>query len=223
MPAMSSREKYINDVVERMRNPINPNEIIESPLGKMEAWRVDSMMVGSNSGLNSCLEETLARFDQVRADTANFVTTLQEREQAVSAREDAVTRRERAVLDLVGGASALLDRLERYRSDQERFAEPPATPPGDITSGDPSGSHGNTDPAPRTDPAREAHDIVPQAAPPADHPEEELDPEDLEDPEATEDEWLPPALANLEGNEPPERRGSVLQPVAISLNAQEED
>jgi hypothetical protein len=226
MPAMSSREKYYDDLVDRVRDKRDPFEVIDTPIGKMEAWRADTLYTGGISGLDACLQDTLARFDQVRADTANFVTTLQEREQQVSAREDAVARRERAVLDLVGGASALLDRLERYRSDQEKFAEEPATPPGDITSdSDPSGSHGNTDPAPGTDPAREADDIVPQAALPADHLEEEyLDPEELEDPEATEDEWLPPALANLEGNKPPEPRGSVFpSPVAISLNAQEED
>jgi hypothetical protein len=220
---MSSREKYYDDLVDRVRNKRDPMELIDNPLGggRVEAYRADALMVGGISGLNSCLEDTMARFDQVRADTANFVTTLQEREQQVSAREDAVARRERTVLDLVGGASALLDRLERYRSDQEKFAEEPATPPGDITSGDPSGSHDdNTDPAPGEEPPREADDIVPQAALPVDHPEEELpDLEDLEDPEATEDEWLPPALANLEGNKSPEPSGSVHpQPIAISLN-----
>jgi hypothetical protein len=188
----------------------------------MEAWRADTLYTGGISGLSSCLEDTLARFAQVRADTANFVTTLQQREQQVSAREDAVARRERAVLDLVGGASALLDRLERYRGDQERFAEEPATPPGDITSGDPSGSHDDsTDPAPGEEPPREADDIVPRAALPADHPEEELlDPEDLEDPEGTEDEWLPPALAELEPEKPPEPSGTVFpSPTAVSLNS----
>ena len=221
MPAMSSREKYYDDLVDRVRDKRDPFEVIDTPIGKMEAWRADTLYTGGISGLDACLQDTLARFDQVRADTANFVTTLQEREQQVSAREDAVARRERAVLDLVGGASALLDRLERHRADQERFAEEPATPPGDITSGDPSGSHDNTDPAPGEEPPRETDDIVPQAALPADHPEEEfLDPEDLEDPEATEDEWLPPALAELEPEKPPEPSGTVFpSPTAVSLNS----
>ena len=221
MPAMSSREKYYDDLVDRVRDKRDPFEVIDTPIGKMEAWRADTLYTGGISGLDACLQDTLARFDQVRADTANFVTTLQEREQQVSAREDAVARRERAVLDLVGGASALLDRLERYRSDQEKFAEEPATPPGDITSGDSSGSHDNTAPGePGEHPSREADDIVPRAALPVDHPEEELDPEDLEDPEATEDEWLPPALAELEPEKPPEPSGTVFpSPTAVSLNS----
>jgi hypothetical protein len=32
------------------QNPENPNEIIDSPFGKMEAWRANSMMNGTLSG-----------------------------------------------------------------------------------------------------------------------------------------------------------------------------
>ena len=102
----------------------------------VEKWRADFILIGVTSGVEECLRETQARFDQVRADTAGFVNTLKDRERQVSAREDAVSARERAVLDLVGGASKLLDRLERHRADAEKFAEEPPLPPGEEPAQD---------------------------------------------------------------------------------------
>jgi hypothetical protein len=201
MPAMSSRDKYINDVASRIASgdPIKQEEIIDTPVGRMEKWRADSILIGVTSGVEECLRATQTRFDQVRADTAGFVNTLKDREQQVSAREDAVSTRERAVLDLVGGASKLLDRLERHRADAEKFAEEPALPPGEEP---PTSDE-------EMQPTGHLHEVPAKEEP-------EL--------EGTEDEELPPELAKLEPEKPPEPRGSVFpQPTAISLNSEEED
>jgi hypothetical protein len=201
-PFSSTHDRMVSTM--KYGDPVNPYEMIETPIGRMEAWRAAAIMTGATSAINSVMNDSAARFDQVRADTVGFIEELKGREANIRTREDAVSQRERAVLDLVGGASMLLDRLERYRSDQERFAEEPPLPPGE-------------------EPPTSDEEMQPTG-----HLHEVEAPQDP-DLEGTEDEELPPELAKLEPEDPPPPRGSVFpQPTAISLHAadprqQEED
>jgi hypothetical protein len=147
------------------------------------------------------------QFDQFRADAVTETDALLMLKHEV----DAGMKVLRDVATTLSAARRQLDEerkeFEQQRADAEKFAEPLATPPGE-------------------EPSRETDDILPpETLPVEEEPEEEFleDPEDPEPSDSSartgEEEWLPPALAELEPEKPPEPSGTVLpQPVAISLN-----
>jgi hypothetical protein len=140
----------------------DPYELIPSPYGVMERWRAAAMSTGEVSGLS-------ALSDWVKNDTVAKLDGIEERERAVSAREDAISARERVhavnvanFVDFVGKASALFDRLDKLHADQEREAEDPLT----LPPGAPSEVSKEPELAPEDDthiPGGELHDIPAKA------------------------------------------------------------
>jgi hypothetical protein len=115
-------------------NPENPNELIDSPWGKVPAWKASTLATGTMGAYSEYIK-------QVRADATLAHDALNVREQAVTARQDAVTAREQAVVDLLGRASLLFDRLDKRLSEAEARRdqaqeEPLPHPPGPGDEGD---------------------------------------------------------------------------------------
>jgi hypothetical protein len=182
MPAMSSAKNTL---------PPDPWKLVDSPFGEMEQWRADALTIGGMGAYSDYMRDTIARFDQFRTDSISFVDALRRKEAEITARKDAVVAREQVITDLIGKAATLLDRINKRMGDAEKFAEEPATPPGD-----PRGADDNAD------------DILPPDIIPP------------KEPEPTTDEELPPELAKLEPEEPAPSRGSAFpQPIAITLNS----
>jgi hypothetical protein len=109
----------------------DPMEIVDTASGRMERWRADALLVGETSGLTELSK-------QVRAEAVETINDIEAREQALTAREDAIVERERAhavsvarFTNFVGKAALLFDRLEKAKADAIAGKdEPLATPPG---------------------------------------------------------------------------------------------
>lgn len=188
MPALSSREKCAD---------INQHDLIDTPIGRIERWRADALLVGETSTAQEHMRQFQEQFAQLRADSINIKNAME-----LTAREDALTLRTQAVVDFAGRTAEFYERTESLFKKLKAEAEegPIPTPPGDEPPAT-SDEH--------TAPAGDLHSVEPVHEP-------EL--------EGSEDEELPPELARLPPEEPPEPRGSVYpQPIAISLNAEEEE
>jgi hypothetical protein len=129
--APSSRNKYTDAVTSRIKyaDPLNPMEMVNSPHGTMEAWRAASLITGEVGAAQE-------RLKQIRADAANIAAVQGAREQDLVAREQAVAAREARVLDLIGNAAAMCDRVarlfdaEEQREREREEEEPVEDPPG---------------------------------------------------------------------------------------------
>jgi hypothetical protein len=191
-------------------NPSNPWELVRTPFGEMEQWRASAMTCGSVGALSDYMRDTISRFDRFRNDSASFVDTLIERERALSAREDVVTKRETVLADLMGRTAQLLDRVERRVGDAEKFDEPidlpgEASAPGEA-SDDAASSELPTPTDAHVAQSGELHDVPAK-----------------EDPELTADEGFLPEELELQTPTSPapaaRPRGSAFpQPIAVSLN-----
>ena len=180
---------------------INQHELIDTPIGRIERWRADAVLTGETSAAQEYMKQFRQQFAQLRADSIDLREAMEEWAKDLTAREEALTRRTQAVVDF-GRTAEFYERTESLFKKLKAEAEegPIPTPPGDeppATSDE------------RTAPAGDLHSVEPVHEP-------EL--------EGAEDEELPPELTRLQPKEPPEPRGSVYpQPVAISLNAKEEE
>ncbi len=188
---MSSQHDTANRI--RYTDPQDPWEMLETPWGRMEAWRASTLATGR-----------MGVFEQVRADAIAAEakrTDIEEREQAIAVREIAADARERSLAvtatrlrDAIGRADAQWDRIEQARTDQEReLAEPLVEPPTSMSK--------LPEPALPTDdvhaPSGDLHAVGPVRDPA----------EDIEQDQA---EFPDPELAR-----PPEQQ----QPVAAGLDA----
>jgi hypothetical protein len=138
----------------------NPMELVPTPSGPMERWRADALLIGETSALTDLLK-------QVHSDAAEAIDDIEAREAKCASREEACAARERAlgvtaaqVVNFIGRAAALFDKLQEARTDAERQqAEPIAHPPGSPVPG--------SDDAPAHTPGGELHVI--QAKDPEQH------------------------------------------------------
>jgi hypothetical protein len=108
----------------------DPMELVTTPLGDiMERWRADALLVGETSALTELIK-------QVHNDAVEEIADIEAREAKCAAREEACDARERAfgvtaanVVNFIGRAAALFDKLQEARADAKREAEPLALPP----------------------------------------------------------------------------------------------
>src|SRR5262249_18620363 len=185
-------------------NGRNPYEIIETPLGVMERWRAETLIIGTFSGAQRV-------YADIRADEATF-----------NARADADKARTALIQHLCAKVDAFQSKLdhlvaevaaerEARRADaarQKKFDEEPLTLPPDIAEKQAS-----------EPPAKIENDAGASKEP---------DPPLEEDPRSAEDdgegdlpkellEGVPPAPSNYPNPELP-HPPVVSQPVSISLN-----
>lgn len=128
---MSSPQDTANRI--RYIDPQDPWEMLDTPWGRMEAWRASTLATGR-----------MGVFEQVRADAIAAEakrTDIEEREQAIAVREQAADARERQLAvsaarlrDAISRADGQWDRIEQARTDQEReLAEPLVEPPSTMS------------------------------------------------------------------------------------------
>jgi len=187
---------------EEIMNGKNPFERVSTPLGEMERWRAEAMLIGTTGGMQGVLQT-------IRNDAAE----LEKKTAALDAKKHAVLSTVNRLLRFMSRVDALTSRVEAFeakrRADeaqQREFEEEPTLPP-DIHE-----YQTRTPPAEIGDethtPGGELHAVAPKEEPdladPKDHEDNIGDlPREIEDPP-----------------EPvPEPRGQVYpQPTAISLN-----
>jgi hypothetical protein len=119
--ALNNRIKY--------SDPQDPWEMLETPWGNMPAWKASTIASGTMGAYDSFVK-------QAKVAAAVINDSLDAREQEIVAREQALTARESAVIDLIGNASAMCDRImKRLDEEEERQREleeeePVEDPPG---------------------------------------------------------------------------------------------
>ena len=204
----------------------DPFEVIDTPWGRMEAWRASTIATG-----------TMGALAQVAAIVKNDAAALEEETAALDAKKSAVLSTVNRLLRFMSRVDALTSRVEameeKRKADeaaQRKFEEEPLTLPPDIHE-----YQTRTPPAEIGDeghvPGGELHDLPPKDEELPEPPEVESDaggvplsygnvptsyvrgaPKD----QAGD---LPEALEQGLPEPPPEPRGSaVSQPVSISLN-----
>jgi len=204
----------------------DPFEVIDTPWGRMEAWRASTIATG-----------TMGALAQVAAIVKNDAAALEEKTAALDAKKSAVLSTVNRLLRFMSRVDALTSRVEameeKRKADeaaQRKFEEEPLTLPPDIHE-----YQTRTPPAEIGDeghvPGGELHDLPPKDEELPEPPEVESDaggvplsygnvptsyvrgaPKD----QAGD---LPEALEQDLPEPPPSPRGGVYpQPVAISLN-----
>ena len=183
--------------LEKIMNGNNPFELIDTPLGTMERWRAEAMLIGSTSGIQDVYRTIRddASAAAARADEAQAQRTL------IQHVLDQITEFERRFDAHVARlAEAEAKRRADENAAREFEEEPLSLPPGDPPGADPVVAADQ----PTDDPPGISKD-------PGELPEPSLELEDsLGD--------LPEKLRDLpDPVEPP--KGKVYpQPIAISLN-----
>ena len=114
--------------LEQVMNGSNPFELIETPLGKMEKWRAETLLIGSTSGIQDV-------YRTIRDDAATKAARADEAEARNALIEHLCTK----VADFERRFDEHVARLneaeEQRRADQEReteFEEEPLELPPDI-------------------------------------------------------------------------------------------
>jgi hypothetical protein len=210
MPAMSSA---------LYENPANPWEMIDTPLGRMEAWRASTLMTGHMGATETFLQQAMAQFQTLRNDSVSLKDEMATWAAELTAREEALNERAQAVADFAGRAAQFYEKTEELYNQLKAEAKegPPVKPPGEPRTEDDSDS-----PATGPAPAADLHAIPPKEEPAAELEEEPEQPSTVADTHLLQhvgkDNALPEELV-----EPPipEPKGTATQtPVAISLNTE---
>ena len=201
---------------EEIMNGKNPFEKVSTPLGEMERWRAEAMLIGTMGGIRSVYD--IIRSDAVeaaaRADAEEARTTLIkhvcERVDALAARVDAFASeleafkaKERADAE----AAAQAEEERRRQLEEDPLEDPPdiaeyqaRNPPSEIEDEE-------------HQPGGELHTVAPK-----EDPEPDLEVEDDQGTLPNElQEGVPPAPSNYPNPELP-KPPVVSQPVSISLN-----
>jgi hypothetical protein len=183
---------------EEIMNCNNPFETVDTPLGTMERWRAEAMLIGTTGGMQSVLQT-------IRNDAAE----LEKKTVELDAKKHAVLSTVNRILKFMSRVDALTSRVDaleaKHKADEaakREFEEEPLTLPPDISeyqASTPPSEIGDTTPLP----GGELHAVAPKEEPSLEGDEVGDLPKELEDP--------PDPV--------PEPRGSVYpQPTAISLN-----
>ena len=111
---------------EEIMNGKNPFERVSTPLGEMERWRAEAMLIGTTGGMQSVLQT-------IRNDAAE----LEKKTAALDAKKHAVLSTVNRLLRFMSRVDALTTRVEaleaKRKADEERqreFEEPIEEPPG---------------------------------------------------------------------------------------------
>ena len=114
--------------IEQIMNGNNPFEIIDTPLGVMERWRAEAMLIGTTGGIKSV-------YDSIRADAA----AQEARANADKAQHALLRRFFTTVGKFLDATDHMVSRVEaaeeKRRTDEEQqlqFEEEPLTLPPDI-------------------------------------------------------------------------------------------
>jgi hypothetical protein len=119
----------MNDALRiRYSDPVDPWEELDTPWGRMSAWKAATYATGS-------AEAAINAYQQVRNDSAAIVARQNVRDDELKARSDALSARERKVAvdaavvsELMGRVGKAIDWIERQKADAEE--KPLPLPPG---------------------------------------------------------------------------------------------
>ena len=189
---------------EEIMNGNNPFETVSTPLGTMERWRAEAMLIGTTGGMQSVLQT-------IRDDAAEFEKKTVE----LDAKKSAVLNTVNRLLRFMSRVDALTSRVEALEAKQPIELPPDIaeyqtrTPPSEV--GDDTHQPGG-----------ELHSIAAKEEEQLPEPPLETEPDAGGVPlsygkdQAAD---LPEELDQGLPEPPPEPRGSVYpQPVSISLN-----
>jgi hypothetical protein len=216
---------------EEIMNGKNPFEKVSTPLGEMERWRAEAMLIGTTGGMQSVLQT-------IRDDAAE----LEKKTAALDAKKSAVLSTVNRLLRFMSKVDALTSRVEAFeakrRADEEQqreFEEEPLELPPDLDRPQdlPPSKIGNDE---THQPGGELHSVAAKT-------EEEEEPSELPEPPVEVEDaggvalsygnvpmsYVKGAPKDAAGDLPkeledppdpvPEPRGGVYpQPVAVSLN-----
>jgi len=125
MPSISALSEAHLPTLEEILHR-NPFDLVDSPWGKIEAWRASTMATG-----------TMGALAQVAAIVRNDAAELQEKTVAFDAKKASVLRTVNKLLSFMSRVDALTTRVEaleaKRKADEERqreFEEPIEEPPG---------------------------------------------------------------------------------------------
>src|SRR5215467_12425040 len=114
--------------IEQIMNGNNPFETVSTPLGTMERWRAEAMLIGTTGGIRSVLQT-------VRNDAAE----LEKKTAALDAKKSAVLSTVNRLLRFMSRVDALTSRVEAFeakrKADEEQqreFEEEPLELPPDL-------------------------------------------------------------------------------------------
>ena len=219
--------------IEQIMNGNSPFETVDTPLGTMERWRAEAMLIGTTGGMQSVLQT-------IRNDAAE----LEKRTVALDAKKHAVLNTVNKLLSFMSRVDALTSRVEaleaKHKADeavQRKLDEEPIELPPDFDRPQ------DLPPTPIGDETHTPGGELLALAPKDQEPSSELPEPPLE----TEDDAggvplsygnvptsyvrggpkdqagdLPEELEQGLPEPPPEPKGSVYpQPVSVSLNAKE--
>jgi hypothetical protein len=136
------------------QNPESPWEMIDTPWGKMEAWRASTLCTGTMGAMASYLDVATARADDASARIADArarADTLNEREANLSARETVLKDTIRELDALCHRADFMLTELEERQQqtvqDEEEQQELETNlPGGELHDLSPKGDNGPQEP-----------------------------------------------------------------------------
>src|SRR5262245_45409213 len=114
--------------LEQVMNGNNPFEILNTPLGEMERWRAEAMLVGTTGGIQSV-------YDAIRADAATQAARADEAQARAALIEHLCTKVDEFERRFADHEARLVAAEEQHRADQEReakFNEEPLELPPDI-------------------------------------------------------------------------------------------
>src|SRR6516165_9141182 len=113
---------------EEIMNGKNPFERVSTPLGEMERWRAEAMLIGTTGGMQSVLQT-------IRNDAAE----LEQKAAALDAKKSAVLSTVNRLLRFMSKVDALTSRVEALEAkrkadeaEQREFEEEPLELPPDF-------------------------------------------------------------------------------------------
>jgi hypothetical protein len=195
-------------------NPADPWEEIETPWGKLPAWKASTLATGTMGAMDTYMRH-------VRADAADATSriadaqartdALDEREAELNRREGELTAKLALFNDAVTRFADMVEREVQRKADAEPLPLPPTEEPEEpeeLPADPPRGDEGDLEPLQAK--GEEPYPLLPD--PPEEDDSEGDLPKDLRIPELGN---YPTLL------DPPKLQ--VAQPIAISLNAEEDD
>jgi hypothetical protein len=197
--------------LEKIMNGNNPFELIDTPLGTMERWRAEAMLIGSTSGIQDVYRTIRddASAAAARADEAQAQRTL------IQHVLDQITEFERRFDAHVARLAEAEDKRRADEARKARFDEEEIELPPDLAARQASSPARKIedDDTHAHSPGGELHSVAPKEEPSlsSELPEPPLEVEDAEGD-------LPPELHDPLDPVPEPRGKVVSQPVSISLN-----
>ena len=194
--------------LEQIMNGNNPFEILATPLGAMERWRAETMLIGTTGGIQSV-------YSAIRDDAATQAARADESEARNALIEHLCTKVDEFERRFADHEARLAAAEEKRRADEqaarefeeEPIALPPSEEPGDPIAQDNINAH---------EPSGDLHTLgAKEEEPPEPLAEDEELPSEL--PQQAEFALPEPGMTTDARRKAP-KGGAVSQPTAISLN-----